>query len=396
MDIAGIIQIALIIALGAGMYFQMRKKEDIEDKEELESPEIRLREEVSELKAELKAEQSEKDKLSGQGKALFAENTLLKAEKKSIAEKNDELKEYLAKFRAEQKRREADFQDRISKLDSAKNSLEEEKIRIRREDEERQSQVLIQRDKMWSEHETNVIAQLNDLCKLPEYTFNTFSNTDLPEGFDGKLKPDFMVEFLEQYVIFDAKSSKSDNLQTYISDQVKKTAAKIQSNEKIYSAVYFVVPTEAINTLKKRHFYEQGYSFFVISPEAIAPILASFKKIQTYEFAEQMDPQERENITSLIAEFDQHVNFSNAAHLLLTQRGINSLSKLKGLSDEIQNEVQQKKDKMRLKSFKPSDIKNFMMGTHVQQQAINEHVNPKSDIKLEELKDVNKSLEYEV
>jgi len=370
------------------MYFQSGKKEP-----QGENTELRLQGEIGELKAELKAEQSEKDKLSGQGKALYAENTSLRAENKSLTEKNDELKDLLAKFRAEQKRQESEFQERITKLDAAKNSLEEERIRIRREDENLKAQIIAERDRMWAEHESEVITHLNDLCKLPEYAFSTYSNTELPDGFDGRLKPDFMVEFLEQYIIFDAKSSKSENLQIYISDQVKKTATKIQGNSQIYTAIFFVVPVDAIATLKKRHFYEQGYSFFVISPEAIAPILASFKKIQAYEFAEQMDPQERENITSLIAEFDQHINFTNAAHLLLTQRGIHSLDKVKSLSGEIQDEVRQKKDKMRLKSFKPTDIKNFMMGTHVQQQAISEHVSPKSDIMLEELEIASETLE---
>lgn len=390
MDISSIIQIILIIGLGAFVYYSQNKKTEENQDQQREQM---LQNEIAELKAEIQMEKSEKDKLSGQGKQLFAEITTIKAEKKSLQEKHDELKDLLAKHNAEKKRMEADFENRLNKLEEAKNSLEDERKRIRREDEERQERLMAERDRIWAEHETEVLSLLNSICKTPEFSFKTYDNNNLPDDFTGKLKPDFMLEFLEQYVIFDAKTTKSDNLNTYISDQVKKTAAKLEANPKIHNAIYFVVPVDAIHQLKKHHFYEDGFNFYVITPEAIAPILASFKKIESYEFAEQMNPQDRENITALIAELDQHINFSNAAHLLLTQRGINSLEKLKGLTPELIEEIEIKKDKMRLQSFKPTDIKQFMMGTHTQQQAVREHISPKAQVKNSEIEQVQKLLE---
>lgn len=391
MDLLNIIQIIAIFGLGGLIFYQMRnqKAPEVKDDHEL----MRVKEEIGELKAELQSVKSERDKLSGQGKQLFAEKTELQADKKSLTAKNDELKDEVAKFKAEEKRKTADFEDRLNKLESAKLALEDERNRIRREDEERRAKAIENRDKMWNEHETKVISLLNDFCKNPAINFTTYDNTNLPSDFDGKLKPDFMVGFLDQYIIFDAKSSKSDNLQLYITDQVKKTAVKLTGNTKIYSAVFFVVPTQAIAEFKTLHFFEHGYNFYVISPEAIAPVLSTLKRLETYEFAEQMDPQDRENIINLIADFDHHINFTNAVHLLLTQRGINTLEKTQGIHADMRVEIERKKEKMRLKSFTPTDIKNFILNTHTQQQAITDHLEPKSAVKQENVQEIASFLE---
>jgi len=394
MDIPNIIQILLILAIGGYIYYQFKLNQKLNN-DNKENPTIVLREEIAELKSELKLEKSEKDQLAGKGKQLFIEITNLKNENKNLLEKNQELKDSLSKFRAEQKQKEAEFDLKITKLDEAKNLLEDEKKRIRKEDEDRQAKQIAERDRMWAEHEVKVISKLKDECAKAEYSFKTFDNNNLPETFNAKLKPDFMIEFLEEYLIFDAKSSKSDNLQIYISDQVKKTAVKLQKQSNIYKSIFFVVPTLAISELKKLSYFEQGYTFHVITPEAIESILASLKKIENYEFADQMNPQERENIVNLIAELDQHINFTNAAQLLLTQRGINSLARIKKIDTSLLDEVNQKKEKMRLEKFTPSDLKNFMMGTHIQQKAIREHVSPKAGVQESSIKQIEELIENE-
>lgn len=389
MDLGNIIQIIVLLGLGGLIFYQMKTAKPaaiIEPTDEREL--LKLKEEIGELKSELQSVKTERDKLSGQGKQLFAEKTELQADKKMLSAKNDELKEEVSKYRAEEKRKEAEYLDKLNKLNTAHSSFEDEKNRVRREDEERRAKALENRDKMWAEHEIRVISMLNEICKNPAYNFPTYDNNNLPSDFDGKLKPDFMIEFLEQYIIFDAKSSKSDNLQIYILDQVKKTAAKISGNAKIYNTIFFVVPTQTISELKTLHFFEHGYNFHVISPEAIAPILTTLKRLENYEFAEQMDPQERENIVNLLAEFDHHVNFTNAVQLLLTQRGVNTLEKTRSIHADLREEVDRKKEKMRLKTFTPSDIKNLILGTHIQQKSIDDHIEPKSAVKKEKVQEV--------
>ncbi len=306
--------------------------------------------------------------------------TEIKEKNNSLHEKNQELTKKVNKHEEEEARKQAEFDKKINKLEQAEKALEDERIRVRREDEARLLEQEKQRDRIWADHEVNVINTLSDLCKLPEYGFTTFTNNNLPDGFSGTLKPDFMIEFLDQYVIFDAKVSKADNLQTYINTQVKSTTNKVSGNQNIYPTIFFVVPTHAIGELKQTYFYEKGYAYYVISPEAIGPVLASLKKVSNYEFAEQLSPQDRDGIVNLIAEFDHHINFRNAYELVLTQMGVNVLQKADNLNEEIKQEVELKKSKMRLETPTPTQLKQLMMDRENQQVKIEKFVAPKAQV----------------
>src|SRR3989338_6741960 len=231
--------------------------------------------EIGELQAKLEKALSEKDELSGKGKQLFVDVTNVKSDLKALQHERDTLQRRLNEFEAKEERKEKEFTERLEKLEGAKEKLEEERHRVIREDEERRELELHERDRMWANHENHVIATLTDLCKQPQFRFTAYTNTNLPEGFDGSLKPDFLVEFLDQYIIFDAKISKAKSLQTYVNDQVKKTVEKVKNNDQIYKHIFLVVPTSAIAELKNHQYTVDGYTLYVISPEALPPILAS-------------------------------------------------------------------------------------------------------------------------
>lgn len=335
---------------------------------------------IGELTQELQTEKSEKDQLSGKGKQVFAEITDLRAKYDSLIKEKEKVLQDLTHFQAEEKRKSAEFDKRIAQLDEAKNALEDERKRIRKEDEELALREKENRDRMWAEHEDVVKNRLSELCKLPQYNFPSYDNKNLPEGFGGKFKPDFMIEFLGQYVIFDAKVSKSENLQSYVSTNVKSTAEKINNDTKIYPMVFFVVPTDAIGMLSKTHFQEQGYEFYIISPESLPVVLAAFKRISAYELAEQLDPRERENIVTLIAEFDHHINMRNALDIIASQTGIAVLSKANNLQKDLKEEIRTKKAKMRIAPPSSTELKTLMIDTEKQQDDITALTSPQAAI----------------
>jgi len=274
--------------------------------------------EIGAQKTKLSSAMSEKDELSGKCKQMYDSYKNLEADTKALRHERDALLSETQEFKANERRREKEFNERLEKLEAAKMSLEQERQRVIREDEARLLAEREARDRIWADHENGVIATLTDLCKLPQFAFTSYTNTNLPDGFDGSLKPDFMIDFLDQYVIFDAKISKSKSLQTYVNDQVKKTVEKVKNNDRIYKWIFLVVPASALSELKSHHYPVEGYQLFVISPEAIPAVLASLKNITRYEFAEQMDPQQRENIIQTIAELDFHVNLRNAIENVLS------------------------------------------------------------------------------
>lgn len=395
-----ILLLAVLIAFVGGVIFLARKLEKPRDESELVllkeenakcRAELSQREQkIGELSQQLEDEKAQKNKFFGENKTMYARITSLESDYRNLSQERDRLNAESEKFKAEEVRKEKEREESLKKLDTAREALEDEKKRIRRDDEERQAREIEERDRMWNEHEKDVLFRLTELCKMPEYAFQFYDNVNLPEGFDGRQKPDFMIDFLGQYIIFDAKHSKSDDLNTYVNNRVKDAVKKYKDNPQVYKTIFFVVPINQIASLKKLHFYEEGYNFYIISPDALAPVLASLKKITTYELAGQMDPQDREAIISLIAEFDYHINLRNAFDLLLAQSGVNVLKNAKNLSGEMQEQVVLRKSKKQIRSFTPTDLKNFMLSSKNQQGAIDELVEPQADISSENIKTAKK------
>jgi hypothetical protein len=344
-----------------------------------------LKEKIGELQAQLESEKSERNKLVGQNKQMYAEQLSLKEEVKSLKKDNADLEKKVSKYEASDDRREEQIATRIQQLDAAKDALEDEKIRVRQEDEERLRIAEEERDRIWNDHENAVIAQLTSLCKLPQLAFAHYTNTNLPDDFIS-LKPDFMIEFLDQYIIFDAKASKAESLQTYITNAVKTTASKVKKNPKIASMIFLVVPSEAISELKSFVYPVDGYTVYVVSPEALSPILSSLKRITTYEFADQMDPQQRENIVQLIAELDFHINLRNAADILLTKQGAQILEKAQLMDPELAEEVAMKKQPMNAKaSIAATELKKIVSNLTMQNIEVQQLVSPKSAVRKKDL-----------
>ncbi|MCD6109857.1 hypothetical protein J7J83_03815 [bacterium] len=400
MTITDILLALLIIGTIGVIYILLRGKNStnngnkpIEENAQLKAELTQKDVKIGELTKDFQNERTKKDELSGKNKQLYAEIVSLKAKNENLLEDKERLSKELAKFKEEETRKENEFNIGVQKLDESKKAWEDEKKRVRREDEERDKKEKEERDRMWAEHEKNVKYQLSELCKLPEYNYQTYDNNNLPDGFGGKFKPDFMIEFLGQYVIFDAKVSRSDNLQNYVSTNVKSTIEKINNDTKIYPMIFFVVPTDAIGALNKKYFYEKGYEVFIISPDTIPVVLATFKRISAYELAEGLDPRDRENIVSLIAEFDYHINMRNALDLLASQSGVSVLEKGNNLSEDIKSEITRKKSKMRLQQFAPTDIKTLMINSKMQQRTIDEMTSPKASISNDDLDSVKPILE---
>lgn len=356
-------------------------QELVEENAQLKAELTQRTEEIARMTVKLDTERSEKDKWAGTNKQMFLEATKLEAKIEGLTMERDNLKKQVVKFETEKEQHERDFAEKMTKLEGVKNSLDQERQRVIREDEERMQQELAERDRLWNDHENTVVALLTDLCKLPQFAFTSYSNTNLPEGFDGSLKPDFMIDFLGQYIIFDAKVSKSKSLQTYVNDQVKKTVEKVKDNDRIYKTIFLVVPTSAISELKSHHYVAEGYSIFVISPEALPPILASLKRITAYELAEQMDPQQRENIIQTIAELDFHIHLRNATDMVLSKMGVDLLQKTQRIDPAITEEVALKKIPMNAKaSIAASEIKKIVANLTDQNIEIQRLVSPEAPV----------------
>ncbi|MBL7006879.1 MAG: hypothetical protein ISR78_07360 [Spirochaetia bacterium] len=335
-----------------------------------------LRVETQRLKEEKSRILGEKSRIEAQ---LIDDQAVLKAVRESFSR----LEREKVELESREQSRKQEMSRQVTELENSRKTLELERERILAEEKQQLQEMEENRNRVWALHEQSCIVRMREVCSKPEYAFLSFDNTNLPDNFDQTLKPDFMIEFLDQYVIFDAKLSKSMNLQIYIQNQVKSTVKKIKNSpnvQDIYKTVFFVIPAVDAGQLKTVSWYEDGYSFYVISIEAFEPIIAVFRKLKEYDLAEAYDPQERENIVNLIAAFDNHIRQQNAVNILNTLRGLKIMGEKQTLSSDLAASIEDRRKSMRMDSYKPTDFRRLMNDPKAQIAEIAALIEPREPV----------------
>jgi len=359
----------IFAALSFSIWLQLKKPKLDPSAKDWKSEFIRIEAELKSTRKNYEDESrrvaditKELDQTIGNRNALVRSEAEAKASLKGEGENRTKLEGQIAKFVAESEHKLKEHQDGIEKINKAEKALTEERSRVIEAETAKKEISEQERDRLWKDYENIIISKITDLCKQPSFYFSCFSNTTLPkEDFIG-FKPDVVIRFLDQYVVFDAKISKEDNLKTYLQAQAKSTVSKIeaaQMGSKIYPHVFLVVPTEAIAQLQTLHHIQGDYTFYIVSKESIAPILSLLKRITTYDLAESIDPQQREKFIHSLADLVSHIRYRNAHDVLLVEKGIEVLANVTERDPELAKEVEEKtKDKKTV--IKPVDIKRYV------------------------------------
>ena len=190
-----------------------------------------------------------------------------------------------------------EYQREVAQVSQVKKDLDAERGRIQdsklKEKEDEFEKLKIQ----WSSHETFVEQKIKMLCQT--------HLVDYIEEVPFKGKPDNTINICGEYIIFDAKSPANDDLTNfpkYIkreTDNLKKYA----SQESVRKEIFLVVPSNTIEHISQLTYNLGDYKVYVITIDSLEPIILSLKKIEEYEFAEQLSPEERENICRVIGRF---------------------------------------------------------------------------------------------
>lgn len=149
----------------------------------------------------------------------------------------------------------------------------------------------------WVNHEENVKNRIKIICSKHAI--------DYVEKVPFKGKPDNTLRINDEFVIFDAKSPANEDLSNfpvYIKSQVE-SAIKYVKEEGVRRELFLVVPTNTLDSIDNYEFRLADYSVYVISLDSLEPIILALRKIEDYEFAEQLSPEERENICRIIGKF---------------------------------------------------------------------------------------------
>lgn len=149
----------------------------------------------------------------------------------------------------------------------------------------------------WRDHETRVETTIKDICHAHTIEYVK----EVP--FKGS--PDNTIRIAGEYIIFDAKSPAGDDLENfpkYLKIQTE-SLKKYVKQENVKSDIFLVVPSNTLDALSQFSYNLADYNVYIITLDSLEPIMLSLKKIEEYEFTEQLTPDERENICRIIGKF---------------------------------------------------------------------------------------------
>lgn len=189
------------------------------------------------------------------------------------------------------------FNENIARLNQTKESFEAERRRL---DEERLQEVnerFTTMKRQWTEHETDVKNSILRICDLNQVTYI--------EKVPFRGNPDNTIEISGEYIIFDAKSPANDdltNFPTYIKTQAD-NLKKYASQENVKKSLFLVVPTNTIDSIRQLTYRLGDYDVFVITKDSLEPVILSLKKIEEYDLADKLSPEDRDSICRIIGKF---------------------------------------------------------------------------------------------
>jgi hypothetical protein len=221
----------------------------------------------------------------------------LEAEIKRISFEKAELANKVTRFEQTEQSRQEDYQKNVSGVNAVRAGLENERQKINDERLREKEQAFERMKQTWRNHEDAVKTAIKNICQsqLIEYV------RDVP--FKGK--PDNTISIAGEYVIFDAKSPAGDDLENfpkYLKIQTE-SVNKYIKQENVKSDIFLVVPSNTTEVITQFSYKMADYNVYIVTIDALEPIILSLKKIEDYEFAEQLTPDERENICRIIGKF---------------------------------------------------------------------------------------------
>jgi hypothetical protein len=279
---------------------------------EIERNEMRnLRETVQQVKLESASLRDagqrlnqEKEELTKQLAALGEKNDIyyrrgleLKQQHDGLEEQLQALRADLTKMKASEEQRKKDYDQSVASLNKFTEDQRQRSEAERAEKHRLEIDRLKRLKETWSNHEHHVKSRVKAICMRHAIEY--------VEKVPFRGNPDNTLRIKDEYIVFDAKSPLGDDLSnfpSYVKNQVEQ-AIKYVREEDVRKEVFLVVPTNTLDALEQFEYKLADYTVYVISLDALEPIMLALKKIEEYEFADQLSPEERENICRVIGKF---------------------------------------------------------------------------------------------
>ncbi|MFQ3332442.1 MAG: hypothetical protein ACI84S_000870 [Thalassomonas sp.] len=328
----------LIIGGLTALYF--KKEGVIEDN--LEEDKIR----ISELEQNSAAKEQEINTLEKNSEVLNAkmhsfeqlktESTTLKEKLSNTEEERNNLKNENIALRKEEENRNETLRKSVAASNTLQESLTKEKERLNDERVKEKEVHFDNMKKQWREHEKDVENHLQMICKNNVITY--ISQEEFPHP---RNKPDNSIEIMDQLIVFDAKSPANDDLSNfpkYIKLQTE-SLKKYAKHDNVKKDLFLVIPSSTLHVIDQFTYNMSDYNVYVITLDALEPIVLSLKKIEEYEFADKLSPDDRENICRVIGKFAHSTKRRIQIDQFFANEFLDTLHKAKQLPKDILENV---------------------------------------------------------
>ena len=225
------------------------------------------------------------------------EITRLEGRNENISQEVVQLKEDIAGLKESEVNMRKQYEDRAATLDRTQKRIEEERKQEKEEQHRSEIQRITSMREKWAIHQENVKGRIKSICKKHVI--------DYVEKPPFKGNPDNTIKICDEYVVFDAKSPGTEDINVfynYIKNQAE-AMKKYAKQENVKRDVFLVVPSNTVDAIEQFSFNMGDYNVYVVTVDSLEPLILALKKIEDYEFAKELTPEERENICRIIGRF---------------------------------------------------------------------------------------------
>jgi hypothetical protein len=324
--------ILVVIIAGFGFLYKQKPNTNIDQNN---SRIIELEKNLSSKESSIKELEKEKDILNVQMKSLEelkTKKTELETALKSVSDERNDLKNKNIKLNNEEEKRILDSKKEIEALITLKQSAEQEKQVLNNKRVSEKAKEFEEIKSQWGRHEKDVENCIREICR--NNIIKYIGQEDFPHP---RNKPDNSIEIMDQLIVFDAKSPANNNLDNfpkYIKDQTE-SLKKYAKHDDVKNDLFLVIPSNTLNVIDQFSYKIGEYNVFVVTKDALEPIILSLKKIEEYEFVDKLSPEERDNVCSVIGKFAHTTKRRIQIDNFFQREFLNTLDKAKKLPREI-------------------------------------------------------------
>ncbi|MFM9075067.1 MAG: hypothetical protein ACKORJ_05805, partial [Bacteroidota bacterium] len=217
---------------------------------------------------------------------------------KQLAEKLTALRQredQLLSMRNAEEQLKNKLQSQIDQALNLQQVFEREKQQLQEADKKKAADHHEKLRQTWSEHQNLVQQAVKRICAQRGIEYVT------EFAFSGI--PDNAVRIADEIIVFDAKSPASPeefgNFRTYLRNQCE-LAGKYAKQEGVRKDLYMVIPTNAMSTLQSTSFESGSYRVYIITFDALEPVLVTLQQLEAYKIIQEIGPDERQAIIRII------------------------------------------------------------------------------------------------